>query len=53
VEATVHRRDQLPPGVQVEGPAVIVQYDTTTFVPPGCRVEVAAGGSLLGSLGRG
>ena len=32
----------------VAGPAIIEQYDTTTFVPPGCRVRADALGNLVG-----
>jgi N-methylhydantoinase A len=34
LEVPVYRRDELPVDVRVEGPAVLVQYDTTTFVTP-------------------
>jgi len=34
-------RDRLRPGHEFAGPAVVVEYSTTTFVPPGttCRVD--------------
>jgi N-methylhydantoinase A len=41
-------RDDLPPGVEVRGPAVIRQYDTTTFVPSGYVVAVDVHGNLIG-----
>ncbi|WP_291296893.1 hydantoinase/oxoprolinase family protein [Elioraea sp.] len=41
-------RDDLPSGVEVRGPAVIRQYDTTTFVPSGYVVAVDVHGNLIG-----
>ena len=35
----------------IVGPAVIEQYDTTTFVPPGYRVRADAAGNLVGEAG--
>ncbi len=40
VEACVYDRDKLNNGSVFEGPAVIVEYSSTTFVPAGCKVEV-------------
>ena len=36
----VYRRDLLRPGAVIEGPAVIEQYDTTTFLVPGETARV-------------
>ena len=47
-EAAVHERSALPAGAVVAGPALVTQYDTTTFVPPGWLVEVDAHGNLIG-----
>jgi N-methylhydantoinase A len=38
--ASVHRRNELAPGTWLEGPAIVVQYDTTVVVPPGFRITV-------------
>jgi N-methylhydantoinase A len=38
--ASVHRRNALAPGTWLEGPAIVVQYDTTVVVPPGFRITV-------------
>jgi N-methylhydantoinase A len=40
-EAPILRRDQLPVGFAVEGPAIIEEADSTTFVPPDfvCHVD--------------
>jgi N-methylhydantoinase A len=34
VAAKVYRREDLPPEVRLEGPAVVTQYDTTIFITP-------------------
>ncbi len=36
-----YERDRLQPGMRFPGPAVVVEYSSTTFVPPGfvCRVD--------------
>lgn len=49
-EARVVTRDGLAAGARVDGPAVITQYDTTTFVPPGAWVEVDPAGTLVGGF---
>jgi len=36
----LYARDQLRAGDTFEGPAVVVEYSATTFVPPHCRVAV-------------
>jgi N-methylhydantoinase A len=43
----LYDRDQLRPGHQFSGPAVIFQYDTTAVIPPDWRVMVDAFGNLL------
>jgi N-methylhydantoinase A/oxoprolinase/acetone carboxylase beta subunit len=44
------RRDLLPVGQAVPGPAIILQTDSTTVVPPGCVLTAEAGGNLLITL---
>ncbi|MDR0360422.1 MAG: hydantoinase/oxoprolinase family protein [bacterium] len=51
--AEVIARSALAPGRRLEGPAVITQYDTTTFVPPGAWVEVGPLASLIGGFDGG
>jgi N-methylhydantoinase A len=46
-EAAVYRREHLAVDQVVAGPAIVEQLDTTTLVPPGFQVTVAASGSLL------
>jgi N-methylhydantoinase A len=40
-------REALSPGVALDGPMVITQFDATTLVPPGSRLVAEEGGSLL------
>jgi N-methylhydantoinase A len=44
--ARVYRRSDLSPGVRFVGPAVVVEDETTTIVPPGFEAEVNALGYL-------
>jgi N-methylhydantoinase A len=46
--AAVYERARLARGAWIEGCAIVVQYDTTTFIPPGYRVEVDEFGNLVG-----
>lgn len=46
----VRERARLRPGAAVVGPALIVQLDTTTYVPPGWAVVVDGFGNLLLSV---
>ncbi len=50
LEAVVRARAGLAPGERVRGPAVITEYGTTTFVPPGAFVEVDGAGDLVGGF---
>lgn len=43
----IHKRDEMAPGTEVVGPAVIEQEDATTVVTPGWEGEVADGGNLV------
>ena len=45
--ADVFSRSDLQTGVSIEGPALIVEDQTTTVVPTGFRVQVAASGDLV------
>jgi N-methylhydantoinase A len=46
-EADVFSRSDLVPGMSLEGPALIVEDQTTTVVPTGFMVHVATGGHLV------
>ena len=43
----IHQREQLAPGVHVDGPAIIEQADTTTVVSLGWRAIVQPSGDLI------
>jgi N-methylhydantoinase A len=47
VETPILARDSLTPGATVDGPAIVVQLDTTTIVHPGQRVTVDHLANLL------
>jgi N-methylhydantoinase A len=47
VETPVHNRDGLRPGDNVDGPAIVVQDDTTTVIEPGYRGAVDRFGNIL------
>jgi N-methylhydantoinase A/oxoprolinase/acetone carboxylase beta subunit len=49
--AAVVERSRLAPGAVVEGPAIVVQTDTTLVVPPGYRAEADAAGNLVVPVG--
>ena len=44
---SVYERAQLSPGSTFRGPAIVVQMDSTTAVPPGWRAEVDAASNLV------
>lgn len=50
MKAEVWARGGLEWGRRLDGPLVITQYDTTTFVPPGAWVEVDGAGNLIGGF---
>ena len=51
LETPLYDRDQLAAGNRIVGPALVVQLDTTTVVPPGWQGEVDAYGNLLLTMG--
>ena len=50
-DTVFYARDRLPLNEEMAGPAVILQTDTTTVVPPGCRFTARSDGNLLISIG--
>jgi N-methylhydantoinase A len=42
-----YRRDLLPLGERIAGPAIVLQMDSTTVVPPQHSVEADAAGNLI------
>jgi N-methylhydantoinase A len=49
IDATVFDRDALQAGDRFAGPAIVEQYDTTTFIPEGFTVRVDHYGNLIGT----
>lgn len=47
VETPVYQRTTLPEGAELQGPAIITQFDATTLVPPGARLVVDAVHNLI------
>jgi N-methylhydantoinase A len=47
LETPLYQRDMLSVGNRISGPALVVQMDTTTVVPPGWNGEVDGYGNLL------
>jgi N-methylhydantoinase A len=52
-DTTFYRRDRLPLDESLQGPAVILQTDSTTVVPPGCSVIADKQGNLSIRIGSG
>ena len=51
MDTAFHDRAALPPGVEIEGPAVVTQADTTTVVYPGHRAVVDIADNLVVTRG--
>jgi N-methylhydantoinase A len=47
IAAGLFERHELPPGSRFDGPAVVIQDDTTTWAPPGFTGEVDAYANLI------
>lgn len=50
-ETAFYRRDALPLGESIQGPAVILQTDSTTVVPPDCTLVADPSGVLIIKVG--
>ena len=46
-QTPIYRRESLAPGSRVAGPAIVVQMDATTVLPPGWGATVDGWGNLL------
>ena len=47
VPCPLYDRYRLEPGHRIEGPAVVVELDSTTVIHPGCRAEVDSHDNLI------
>ncbi|MEK6247844.1 MAG: hydantoinase/oxoprolinase family protein [Planctomycetales bacterium] len=52
IQTGFYQRDLLPVGGKLKGPAVLLQADSTTVVPPGATAKVDASGSVIIFLGK-
>jgi N-methylhydantoinase A len=50
-ETTFYRRHLLPAGERFAGPAIVLQKDSTTVIPPGWSARSDAAGNLILSMG--
>ncbi len=50
-DTTFYQRTKLPAGVPVAGPAIVVQRDSTTLIPPRANAEVDHVGNIIIRLG--
>lgn len=48
-----YRRQHLPAGVPLAGPAIVLQKDSTTVIPPSCTAVVDSAGNLVITIGGG
>ena len=51
VDCRVYRRESLPPGERIDGPAIIQEYASTTVLFAADRAEVTVSGELLIHVG--
>ena len=49
-DTAVYQRDRLPVAQQFAGPAILLQKDSTTLVPPGATASVHPSGSIIITL---
>lgn len=47
IDTPFYNRSKLPVGVQILGPAIILQFDSTTVVPPLCSAVLETSGCLV------
>ena len=50
-ETPIYHRDDLLPGIEFDGPAIVEQLDTTTVIEPDCHVIVDSDGNLVVAVG--
>jgi N-methylhydantoinase A len=51
LQTVFYVRDRLPADQEISGPAIILQTDTTTVIPPNCRATLQHDGNLLITIG--
>jgi N-methylhydantoinase A len=51
LDTAFYRRELLPLETAIAGPAIVLQSDSTTVIPPGCSATVDPAGNLLIAIG--
>jgi N-methylhydantoinase A len=51
-DTAFYRRTLLPAGISIPGPAIVLQVDSTTLVPPGTSAATDAAGNIVITLGQ-
>ena len=51
LETAFYRRDRLPVDEAIAGPAIVLQADSTTLIPPGSSATADLAGNLLIAIG--
>jgi N-methylhydantoinase A len=46
VPTAIYQREEIPTGQQIEGPAIVEEWTSTTVVPPGFQASVDSMGNL-------
>jgi N-methylhydantoinase A len=46
-ETPIYARERLRPGDRISGPALVIEYSSTTVLPPGCHLRVDGYGALV------
>src|SRR3989441_2021762 len=47
LRVAVYERDELPTGAQLRSPCIVMEYSSTTLIPPGANVELDGYGNLI------
>lgn len=50
-DTSFYQRERLPAGAEIIGPAIILQKDTTTVIPPRCTGHVESSGNIIIKIG--
>jgi N-methylhydantoinase A len=50
-DTTFYRREKLPAGAHIPAPAIVLQVDSTTIIPPGAAAVTDASGNIIITLG--
>ena len=48
----LYARERLRPGDRISGPALVIEYSSTTVLPPGCDLRVDGYGALVIDVGQ-